>query len=115
MNRRRFFAFLPGLVAAPVVAQQVSPASPRIDRARLDCAEGLFGLDFTDAEEDMALRTANENLEAYEQLRKLDVPLDTEPALTFQPYLPGKKPTGKSTPGAKLRVSKPSVPANLTS
>ena len=106
MNRRRFFTFLPGLVAAPALAQQAAQPPQRIDRPRLDCAEQIFGLDFTDAEEEMALRSVNENLESYEQLRKLDVPLDTEPAITFQPYLPGKKPTGKSTPGAQLRVSR---------
>ncbi|MCA1559851.1 MAG: amidase, partial [Acidobacteria bacterium] len=41
----------------------------------------------------------------YEQLRKIDIPLDTEPALTFRPYLPGKKPKGGATPGAKIEVS----------
>lgn len=114
MNRRRFFAFLPGLIAAPAVAQQVTQSPPRVDRLRLDCAESLMGLDFNEAEETMALRSVNQNLESYEELRKLNVPLDTEPAMTFQPYLPGKRPTGKSTPGAKLRVTKPAVPANLT-
>ena len=114
MNRRRFLAFLPGLVAAPAVAQQVTPPPARVDRLRLDCAESLMGLDFNEAEEAMALRSVNQNLESYEELRKLNVPLDTEPAITFQPYLPGKRPAGKSTPGAKLRVSKPAVPANLT-
>ena len=73
-----------------------------------------MGLDFNEAEEAMALRSVNQNLESYEELRKLNVPLDTEPAITFQPFLPGKRPAGKSTPGAKLRVSKPTVPANLT-
>ena len=38
----------------------------------------------------MALAGVNRNLDSYEQLRKLDVPLDTEPAITFRPYLPGK-------------------------
>ena len=51
----------------------------------------------------MALNSVNRNLDSYEQLRKLNIPLDTEPAITFRPYLPGKKPTGKATPGAKLR------------
>ncbi|MEO7156877.1 MAG: amidase, partial [Vicinamibacterales bacterium] len=48
------------------------------------------------------------------QLRKLNIPLDTEPAITFRPYLPGTRPTGKATPGAKLKLSRPVVPANLT-
>src|SRR5215207_3592775 len=115
MNRRRFFSTLFAASAtAPVLAQQPSPAPPRIDRLRLDAAESLFGVDFNEAEEQMALNSVNRNLDSYEQLRKLDIPLDTEPAVTFRPYLPGRKPTGKSTPGAKLRYTRPVVPANLT-
>src|SRR5215204_4805525 len=113
MNRRRFFStLLAAGAAAPALAQQ--PAAPRIDRLRLDAAESLFGVDFTEAEEQMALQSVNRNLDSYEQLRKLNIPLDTEPAITFRPYLAGKKPTGKATPGAKLRYTRPTVPANLT-
>ena len=114
MNRRRFFStLLAASAAAPALAQQ-TPAPPRIDRLRLDAAESIFGVDFNEAEEQMALNSVNRNLDSYEQLRKLNIPLDTEPALTFRPYLPGKKPTGKATPGAKLRYTRPVVPANLT-
>ena len=115
MNRRRFFStLLAAGAAAPVLAQQGPAAPPRIDRLRLDAAESIFGVDFTEAEEQMALNSVNRNLDSYEQLRKLNIPLDTEPAITFRPYLPGKRPTGKSTPGARLKIAKPVVPANLT-
>jgi Asp-tRNA(Asn)/Glu-tRNA(Gln) amidotransferase A subunit family amidase len=119
MNRRRFFstlttAFAAG-AAAPALAQQpAAPGPQRIDRLRLDAAESIFGVDFSEAEEQMALNSVNRNLQSFEELRKLKVPLDTEPAITFRPYLPGKKPTGKATPGARLRVTKTVVPANLT-
>lgn len=118
MNRRRFFsaltsAFAAG-AAAPALAQTPAAGPQRIDRLRLDAAESLFGVDFTEAEEQMALNSVNRNLESFEQLRQLNIPLDTEPAITFRPYLPGKKPTGRATPGARLRVSKPQVPDNLT-
>jgi hypothetical protein len=96
------------------MAQQAASTPQRIDRLRLDAAESIFGVDFNEAEEQMALNSVNRNLDSYEQLRKLNIPLDTEPAITFRPYLPGKKPTGKATPGAKLKVSRPIVPANLT-
>jgi len=115
MNRRRFFStLLAAGAAAPALAQQPASAPPRIDRLRLDAAESLFGVDFNEAEEQMALNSVNRNLDSYDQLRKLNIPLDTEPAITFRPYLPGKKPTGKSTPGAKLKFARPVVPANLT-
>ncbi|MDP3720239.1 MAG: amidase [Acidobacteriota bacterium] len=118
MNRRRFFstltsAFAAG-AAAPALAQAPAAAPPRIDRLRLDAAESIFGVDFTEAEEQMALGSVNRNLQSYEELRKLNIPLDTEPAITFRPYLPGKKPTGKATPGARLKVTRTTVPANLT-
>src|SRR5262245_39181663 len=115
MNRRRFFSTLLAAGAAtPALAQQTAPAPQRIDRLRLDAAESIFGVDFTEAEEQMALASVNRNLDSYEQLRKLNIPLDTEPAITFRPYMPGKKPTGKSTPGMKLKFTRPVVPANLT-
>jgi Asp-tRNA(Asn)/Glu-tRNA(Gln) amidotransferase A subunit family amidase len=37
----------------------------------------------------MALRGVNGNLDSYEAVRKIDVPLDTEPAIVFHPALPG--------------------------
>ena len=118
MNRRGFFsaltsAFAAG-AAAPALAQQPLAAPPRIDRLRLDAAESIFGVDFTEAEEQMALGTVNRNLESFEQLRKLNIPLDTEPAVTFRPYLPGKKPVGKATPGAKVRFTRTPTAAGLT-
>lgn len=115
MNRRSFLRFVPGLIAAPAVAaQQPSSTPPRISRERLDCAESVIGLDFNEAEESMALGGINRNLESYEQLRTLSIPQSTEPPLVFHPYAPGRRPTGKATPGARLRVTKPRVPASLT-
>jgi len=54
-------------------------------------AEKLIGIELTDAQEAMALNNANTNLERYETLRKIDVPLDTEPATLFHPALPGSE------------------------
>jgi len=48
-------------------------------------AEKLIGIEFTDAQEAMALGGVNRNLDAYETVRKIDVPLDTEPAFAFHP------------------------------
>jgi Asp-tRNA(Asn)/Glu-tRNA(Gln) amidotransferase A subunit family amidase len=106
--RRGFLAAIPaavaGSLAAPALAQQ-QQAAARIDPATLDCAEKIFGVDFTDAEEQQAVQGVNRNLASFEQLRDLKIPLDTEPAVTFHPYLPGKKPKGGATPGAKLKVA----------
>ncbi|MDX6490110.1 MAG: hypothetical protein QOD43_355 [Gaiellaceae bacterium] len=108
LARRRFLAAIPaavaGSLAAPALARQ-QQAPPRIDPATLDCAEKVFGVDFTAAEEEQATQGVNRNLASYEQLRQLDIPLDTEPAITFHPYLPGQKPKGGATPGAKIKVT----------
>jgi hypothetical protein len=47
--------------------------------------EKLIGIELTDAQEAMALGGVNRNLDAYETVRKIDIPLDTEPAIVFHP------------------------------
>jgi Asp-tRNA(Asn)/Glu-tRNA(Gln) amidotransferase A subunit family amidase len=109
MKRRRFLEAIPaavaGAVAAPALAQQTPVTDLRIKRETLDCAEKIFGVDFTDVEEDAILRDVNRNLDAFETIRSIPVPLDTEPAIEFVPYLPGRKPKPGAAPGAKLKVS----------
>lgn len=48
----------------------------------------LAGLEFTGEQEAMMLPDVNRNLDQYEALRKIDVPLDTEPAVRFYPTAP---------------------------
>ena len=106
-DRRHFLKALPAAVAAgmaaPAIAQQAQ--QQRINLETLDCAEKIFGVDFGKAEDEAALRGVNTNLGNYEQLRALEIPLDTEPAITFRPYLPGKKPKPGATPGARLKIT----------
>lgn len=107
-DRRHFLKALPAAVAAglagPALAQQAQQP-PRIDLDTLDCAGKVFGVDFGKAEDEAALGGVNRNLGTYEQLREFDIPIDTEPAITFRPYLPGKKPKAGATPGAKLKIT----------
>ena len=111
LNRRTFVKLIPALGAATVVvphlqivsalAQTPSPtpmASPspsptplRVTKEMLRGAEQLFGIELTDAQKQMALQNVNSNLDRYETLRKINVPLDTEPATLFHPALPGKR------------------------
>jgi Asp-tRNA(Asn)/Glu-tRNA(Gln) amidotransferase A subunit family amidase len=113
-TRRRFLQSVPAAVAAtaalPVTAQRGNPATPaRIDRTALKGAEQIAGLQFTDAQEDAAIGGVDRNLDSYEALRKLDVPLDTEPAITFRPVR-GQTPPRGQTPLAlrkKIAYTKP--------
>ena len=109
VRRRRFLKAVPAAVAGglalPALAQPAQEQTQRISKDILECGEKIFGVDFSDAEETQALGGVNRNLDAFEQLRAIDVPLDTEPAVTFRPYLPGKKPKPGATPGARIKVS----------
>ena len=106
--RRQFLKAVPAVVAgglaAPALGRQAQEEQ-RISKETLDCAERVLGIDFADAEQEQALRGVNRNLESFETLRKIDIPLDTEPAVTFRPYLPGDAPRAGATPGAKIGVA----------
>jgi Asp-tRNA(Asn)/Glu-tRNA(Gln) amidotransferase A subunit family amidase len=97
LSRRAFVQTVPAaLVAASTLdarAQQPpTPQTPqRVTKEMLQAAEQIMGVDLDDAQETLALRGVNNNLTSYETLRKIEVPLDTEPATAFHPALPGKK------------------------
>jgi len=87
----------------------------RVSKDQVVAALKLLGLEFQDAELDMMLPGVNRALATYEALRKVDVPLDTEPAFTFHAGLPGrvpaKGPARFETTIAKAPAGK--APANL--
>src|ERR1043165_5163527 len=107
ITRRTFVKTLPAAGAAAVVAAktpltalaqtptpsaQASPSpspQPRIKKDDLEHAEKIIGINFKDKQEEMALPGVNRLLDSYEAVRKIDVPLDTEPAIVFHPELPG--------------------------
>ena len=126
VDRRTFVKFLPalgatGLVAAnsplEALAQSASPTptpspsptpAPRITKEMMREAEKLMGIELTDAQEAMALGGVNRNLESYETIRKIDIPLDTEPAFAFHPARAKKS---LYVPKTKFRFGKVEVPA----
>ena len=85
IGRRAFLGTVPAVVAAGVAAPTLSgrlrhgrqgrPPGPPDSRPRrvgfgvdaLKGAEKVFGVDFTDAEEEMALRGVSRNLDSYER------------------------------------------------
>ena len=103
--RRRFLAAIPAALGASLAAGAAQEQAPRVGKATLDCAEKIMGVDFTDAEEEAAAAGVSRNLDAFERLRNLAIPLDTEPAISFRPYLPGHRPAGHATPGAGIRMT----------
>lgn len=127
VDRRSFVKLLPalgtaGLVAAnlpnaaisqtptPTAVPSPSPSPtppPRITKEMMHTAEKLIGLEFTDAQEAMALPGVNRLLDNYETVRKIDVPLDTEPAIAFHPVRARKD---LYRPAGKFRFGKVEVP-----
>jgi Asp-tRNA(Asn)/Glu-tRNA(Gln) amidotransferase A subunit family amidase len=93
-------------VAAPAAAQPPAAATQqsqrpsvpqRVSKENLHHALKLMGLEFTEEQETMMLPGLNRALNGYEELRKIDVPLDTEPATRFYPTRPQVK-AAKFTP-----------------
>jgi hypothetical protein len=125
--RRNFVKSLPALGAAGLVASKLpldalaqtptpsptpSPSpSPtpalRITKEMMHQAEKLIGIELTDAQEAMALGGVNRNLDSYETIRKIDIPLDTEPAIAFHPARARKELYAAKT---KFRFSKVELP-----
>src|SRR6266851_4184265 len=96
----------PSPTATPLPSPSPSPTPLRVAKEMLQQAEKLIGIELTDAQESMALQNVSNNLDRYDALRKIDVPLDTEPATLFHPALPGKTFNSKAT---KFKVSKVEV------
>src|ERR1043165_6249317 len=74
---------------SPQASPSPSPAATRVKKDDLKHAEKIIGIDFNDKQEEMALPGVNRNLDNYDVVRKINVPLDTEPAVVFHPELPG--------------------------
>ena len=127
LDRRTFVKLLPAVGAAGLAASNLplsalaqtptptptptpSPSQatpPRITKEMMHQAEKLMGLEFTDAQEAMALAGVNRNLDSYETVRKIDVPLDTEPAIAFHPARARKELYAAKT---KFRFGKVELP-----
>src|SRR6266481_938692 len=73
----------------PMPSPRPSPTPLRITKDMMHNAEKVIGIELTDKQEDMALPGVNRSLDSFEVVRKMDVPLDTEPAVVFHPALPG--------------------------
>lgn len=90
MLARREWMQLLALVAAaqPAGTQQPEPTQA-VTREMLVAALGTMGLSFSSAHLDLMLPRVQHGLGLIERLRKIDVPLDTPPAIQF---VPGPRP-----------------------
>jgi Asp-tRNA(Asn)/Glu-tRNA(Gln) amidotransferase A subunit family amidase len=106
LGRRQLMKLVAAVASLPALqAQQPGaggrrgqPAGPqRVSKEMVVSALGVMGLTFTDPQLEMLLPVVNRTLTSYESVRKIDVPLDTAPAISFSPLLPGfKLPKGSA-------------------
>jgi hypothetical protein len=111
MDRRSWLQLIGVLSAARAGYGQQAPAAPpqRVTREQVAAALQLLGLPFSEAEIKTMLPGVNRALAGFEALRKVDIPLDTEPAFSFHPGLAGRnsaagparfRPTVRKAPAA---------------
>jgi Asp-tRNA(Asn)/Glu-tRNA(Gln) amidotransferase A subunit family amidase len=89
-----------GIVTTAGIAkaqQRGGDVPQRVSKEQLKDALDVLGLDFTEEQRAMMLPGVNRALNGYEGLRKLNIPLDTEPAFHFRPALPGKEPKPRAS------------------
>jgi Asp-tRNA(Asn)/Glu-tRNA(Gln) amidotransferase A subunit family amidase len=117
-TRRRFMAYFSGaglattLLPGVLWAKMQEARAQRITAAMLKDALAVSGLEFTDEEREQLVNGLNENLERYENLRRLD--LDAlAPPLYFSPLVPGTKLDRIARPARPGRVPPLRRPVNL--
>jgi len=82
MTRRTLTSLIPSL--AMLLAAETPPSRDQIKQSL-----SMLGLQFKDEQIDMMLPSITRQLTVYASLRKLEIPLDTEPAFTFSPMMSG--------------------------
>jgi len=119
LDRRAFMgvaAMMGAGAAVPKMLRQQGGQEQPVSKEDLDAMERIMGLEFTDEEDEAILRSVNGNLRSYNSLREMDIPLDTEPALTFDPRPIGfELPTGASSLEVRepARVTRPDSEEDL--
>lgn len=94
-------------IAGEAVAQQQPEVPQRISKDQLRNALEILGLEFTEEQRDLMLPAVNRSLGSYEGLRKINIPLDIEPAFHFRPALPGQEPKPRASKFTPTRITKP--------
>jgi Asp-tRNA(Asn)/Glu-tRNA(Gln) amidotransferase A subunit family amidase len=118
-TRRRFMTHFAGIGLGATLAPGIIWARMQdagADRITLDMvtdALKLSGIELRESEREAIVRTANQNLARYEEVRKLDIPNDVSPPFHFSAIVPGIE-VNKTRRPFRLSAAPPvKRPANL--
>ncbi len=94
-----------------VLAQEAQkPAPPKVTADEVRAAGKVVGLEFSDKELALMLRSASDNLESFERMRKVDLPNSVAPTIGFSARIPGvaaPRAWAQATPRTKPNVERP--------
>ncbi len=102
LDRRRFVSYFSAIglggTLLPGVLWARSEGAQEVTTEMVADAERIAGLDFTEEEREMMLQGLSGHLEAYAELREVEVPNEVPPALSFDPLLPEFEPPATERP-----------------
>jgi Asp-tRNA(Asn)/Glu-tRNA(Gln) amidotransferase A subunit family amidase len=96
---------LPGVLWAQAQAQ--AEGAKKITKEMIENAAAIADVPISDEYKEMMLENLNDQAKGYEEIYKLHIPNSVEPALIFDPVLPGMKFETERKP---LRMSEPRLP-----
>lgn len=118
-TRRRFLAYFSGiglsstLLPGVLWAEMQQQRAEVITAAMLKDALAVAGLSFSEEQQQQMLNGANQNLQRYEELRKIHIDPSIAPPLYFSPIVPGTRLDRAQKPFRMSPVPSVRRPANL--
>jgi Asp-tRNA(Asn)/Glu-tRNA(Gln) amidotransferase A subunit family amidase len=109
LDRRNFMKTCSGMGLAGTLlpgelwAQVQAEGANKITKAMIDSAAAVADVSISDDYKEMMIENLNDQAKGYEEIYKLRIPNSVDPALVFDPVLPGMKLETERKP---LRISK---------
>src|SRR5688500_8506168 len=117
LDRRDFLGYFSsvglGTTLLPGVLWAQVQQGAEITKETVKCAEEVAGLTFDDAQREMMVNGLKRLQTQIAEIRKVPLPNDVPPALTFNPVLPGMVLDTKQKPIVRSRVKVRAVPSDL--
>jgi Asp-tRNA(Asn)/Glu-tRNA(Gln) amidotransferase A subunit family amidase len=113
LDRRDFMKTCSGMGLAGTLfpgvlwAQAQAQAAKKITKEMIENAAAIADVPISDEYKEMMLESLNDHAKGYEEIYKLHIPNSVDPALIFDPVLPGMK---FETARKPMRISAPSLP-----